>query len=61
MKSMGCVLMAPLVNEVVKKGKSFDHSQVAITHLTRVRTNDPCSVHNETCFLLYQFNFCSFV
>ncbi|KAE8293805.1 Glomulin FK506-binding protein-associated protein [Larimichthys crocea] len=34
-KSMGCVLMAPLVNEVVKKGKSFDHSQVAITHLTR--------------------------
>ncbi|TKS74125.1 Glomulin FK506-binding protein-associated protein [Collichthys lucidus] len=32
---MGCVLMTPLVNEVVKKGKSSDHSQVAITHLTR--------------------------
>ncbi|KAG8003266.1 Glomulin [Nibea albiflora] len=34
-KSMGCVLMAPLVNQVVKKGMSFDHSQAAITHLTR--------------------------
>ncbi|KAM9357998.1 glomulin-like [Symphorus nematophorus] len=34
-KSMGCVLLAPLVNEVVKKEKSLDHCQAAITHLTR--------------------------
>ncbi|XP_039984748.1 glomulin-like [Xiphias gladius] len=34
-KSMGCVLMAPLVNEVVKKEKSLDYCQAAITHLTR--------------------------
>ncbi|XP_042339975.1 glomulin-like [Plectropomus leopardus] len=38
-KSMGCVLIAPLVNEVVKKEKrereSLDHCQAAITHLTR--------------------------
>ncbi|GAA6230952.1 glomulin-like [Lates japonicus] len=34
-KSMGCVLVAPLVNEVVKKERSLDHCQAAITHLTR--------------------------
>ncbi|KAM8745756.1 glomulin, FKBP associated protein b isoform 2-T2 [Acanthopagrus schlegelii] len=34
-KSMGCVLMAPLVNEAVKKKKSFNHCQAAITHLSR--------------------------
>ncbi|TDH08281.1 hypothetical protein EPR50_G00096200 [Perca flavescens] len=34
-KSMGYVLMAPLVNEVVQKEKSLDHCQAAITHLTR--------------------------
>ncbi|XP_040896689.1 glomulin-like [Toxotes jaculatrix] len=34
-KSMGCVLMAPLVTEVVKKEKSLDHCQAAITHLSR--------------------------
>ena len=33
---MGCVLLAPLVNEAVKKEKSLDHCQAAITHLTRV-------------------------
>ncbi|XP_023272274.1 glomulin-like [Seriola lalandi dorsalis] len=33
-KSMGCVLTAPLVNEVVKKGMSLDPCQAAITHLT---------------------------
>ncbi|XP_042272140.1 glomulin-like [Thunnus maccoyii] len=32
---MGCVLLAPLVNEVVKKDKSLDHCQAAITYLTR--------------------------
>ncbi len=40
MKSMGCVLMAALVNEVVKKDKSLDHCRAAITHLTRVGTNN---------------------
>ncbi|XP_049910868.1 glomulin-like [Epinephelus moara] len=34
-KSMGCVLIAPLVNEVVQKEKSLDHCQAAITHLTK--------------------------
>ncbi|XP_054459318.1 glomulin-like [Anoplopoma fimbria] len=34
-RSMGCVLMAPLLNAVVKKEKSLDHCQAAITHLTR--------------------------
>ncbi|XP_044056820.1 glomulin-like [Siniperca chuatsi] len=34
-KSMGCVLMAPLVKEVVRKEKSVDRCQAAITHLTR--------------------------
>uniref|UniRef100_A0A671V6A8 Glomulin, FKBP associated protein b n=1 Tax=Sparus aurata TaxID=8175 RepID=A0A671V6A8_SPAAU len=33
---MGCVLVAPLVNEAVKNKKSFDHCQAAITHLSRV-------------------------
>uniref|UniRef100_A0A3Q1JDZ1 Uncharacterized protein n=1 Tax=Anabas testudineus TaxID=64144 RepID=A0A3Q1JDZ1_ANATE len=35
-KSMGFVLIEPLVNEVVKKEKSLEHCQAAITHLTRV-------------------------
>nr|XP_046248348.1 glomulin-like isoform X1 [Scatophagus argus] len=30
---MGCVLVAPLLNEVVKKEKSSDHCQAALTHL----------------------------
>ncbi|XP_070765474.1 glomulin-like [Enoplosus armatus] len=33
-KSMGCVLMAPLVNQVVRNERSLDHCQAAITHLT---------------------------
>lgn len=35
-KSMGCVILAPLLNEVVKKAKGLDQYQAAITHLTRV-------------------------
>ncbi|XP_075935257.1 glomulin-like [Anarhichas minor] len=34
-RCMGCVLMAPLLNEVVQKEKSLDRCQAAITHLTR--------------------------
>ncbi|KAM8875698.1 glomulin, FKBP associated protein b isoform 1-T1 [Spinachia spinachia] len=34
-RSMGCILVSPLLNEVVKKPKSVDHCQAAITHLTR--------------------------
>nr|XP_004552949.2 glomulin [Maylandia zebra] len=34
-KSMGCVILAPLLNEVVKKAKGLDQYQAAITHLTR--------------------------
>uniref|UniRef100_A0A8C2ZMD8 Glomulin, FKBP associated protein b n=1 Tax=Cyclopterus lumpus TaxID=8103 RepID=A0A8C2ZMD8_CYCLU len=33
-RSMGCVLMAPLLAQVVKKEKSLAHCQAAITHLT---------------------------
>ncbi|XP_035509612.1 glomulin-like [Morone saxatilis] len=39
-KSMGCVLMAPLVNEVVRKRKGLDHCQAAITHLTKTCSPD---------------------
>ncbi|KAI4828390.1 hypothetical protein KUCAC02_022486 [Chaenocephalus aceratus] len=39
-KSMGCVLMSPLVKEVVQKGKSLDHCQAAITHLTMTCSPD---------------------
>ncbi|XP_068176615.1 glomulin-like [Antennarius striatus] len=39
-RSMGCVLMAPLVNEAVKKDKSLDHCQVAITHLIKTCSPD---------------------
>ncbi|KAM7388732.1 hypothetical protein PAMP_024886 [Pampus punctatissimus] len=39
-KWMGCVLLAPLVNEVVKKDTSLDHCQAAITHLTRTCSPD---------------------
>ncbi|XP_039896387.1 glomulin-like isoform X2 [Simochromis diagramma] len=34
-KSMGCVILAPLLNEVVKEAKGLDQYQAAITHLTR--------------------------
>uniref|UniRef100_A0A3Q4HSN7 Glomulin, FKBP associated protein b n=1 Tax=Neolamprologus brichardi TaxID=32507 RepID=A0A3Q4HSN7_NEOBR len=34
-KSMGCVILAPLLNEVVKKAKGLDQYQAAITHMTR--------------------------
>ncbi|XP_062251445.1 glomulin-like [Platichthys flesus] len=34
-KSMGCVLLEPLVNGIVKKVKGLYHCQAAITHLTR--------------------------
>ncbi|XP_045905795.1 glomulin-like [Micropterus dolomieu] len=34
-KSMGCVLMAPLVNEILRREKNLDHCQAAMTHLTR--------------------------
>lgn len=47
MKSMGYALLAPLINEVVKKEKSHDHCQAAITHLTTVgRTTH---LYNKTC------------
>ncbi|XP_051232070.1 glomulin-like isoform X2 [Dicentrarchus labrax] len=39
-KSMGCVLMAPLVNEVVRKRKGLDHCQAAITYLTKTCSPD---------------------
>ncbi|XP_059196955.1 glomulin-like [Centropristis striata] len=39
-KSMGCVLMAPLINEAVKKEKSLEHCQAAITHLTQTCSPD---------------------
>ncbi|KAK5906630.1 hypothetical protein CesoFtcFv8_004558 [Champsocephalus esox] len=39
-KSMGCVLMSPLVKEVVQKGKSLDHCQATITHLTMTCSPD---------------------
>ncbi|XP_029285000.1 glomulin-like [Cottoperca gobio] len=39
-KSMGCVLMAPLVNKVVKQEKRLDQCQAAITHLTRTCSPD---------------------
>ncbi|XP_005451205.1 glomulin, FKBP associated protein b isoform X1 [Oreochromis niloticus] len=34
-KSMGCVILAPLLNKVVKKAEDLDQYQAAITHLTR--------------------------
>uniref|UniRef100_A0A3Q0SM18 Glomulin, FKBP associated protein b n=1 Tax=Amphilophus citrinellus TaxID=61819 RepID=A0A3Q0SM18_AMPCI len=40
-KSLGCVLLAPLLNEVVKKAASLDHCQAAVTHLARVGTCRP--------------------
>lgn len=36
---MGCVLVSPLLNEVIRKEKSLAHCQAAITHLSRVRSN----------------------
>lgn len=35
-KSMGGELLTALVNEIVKKEKTRDHCQTAITHLTKV-------------------------
>ncbi|KAM7012997.1 glomulin, FKBP associated protein b isoform 2-T2 [Tautogolabrus adspersus] len=32
-KIMGCGLIAPLLKDVLERGKSFDHCQAAITHL----------------------------
>ncbi|XP_029987450.1 glomulin-like [Sphaeramia orbicularis] len=34
-KSMGCVLLSPLVCEIIKN-KNCDHCQTAVTHLTRI-------------------------
>ncbi|XP_030584139.1 glomulin-like isoform X1 [Archocentrus centrarchus] len=34
-KSLACVLLAPLLNEVVKKTASLDHCQAAVTHLAK--------------------------
>uniref|UniRef100_UPI0037E930EE glomulin-like n=1 Tax=Semicossyphus pulcher TaxID=241346 RepID=UPI0037E930EE len=39
-KTMGCVLIAPLVKEVVKKKKSHDHCQDALTHLSKTCSPD---------------------
>ncbi|CAK6956303.1 glomulin-like [Scomber scombrus] len=38
--SMGCVLLAPLLNEVVKKDKGVDRCEAAITHLTKTCSPD---------------------
>ncbi|TNN72863.1 Glomulin [Liparis tanakae] len=41
-RSMGCVLMAPLLTRVVKKEEeSLDHCQAAITHLTTTCRPNP--------------------
>ncbi|KAM4629244.1 LOW QUALITY PROTEIN: glomulin-like [Polymixia lowei] len=45
--SMGCGLLAPLANELVRKEKSSDHFQDAITHLTTT-----CSPKELVCGLL---------
>ncbi|XP_074524797.1 glomulin, FKBP associated protein b [Halichoeres trimaculatus] len=34
-RTMGCVLVAPLLKESLRKQRSFDHCQAALTHLTR--------------------------
>uniref|UniRef100_A0A3B3U636 Glomulin, FKBP associated protein b n=1 Tax=Poecilia latipinna TaxID=48699 RepID=A0A3B3U636_9TELE len=39
-KSMGCGLLAPLVDELVRNKKSHDHCQAAITQLTKVGTRN---------------------
>uniref|UniRef100_A0A3P9PGF8 Glomulin, FKBP associated protein b n=1 Tax=Poecilia reticulata TaxID=8081 RepID=A0A3P9PGF8_POERE len=39
-KSMGCGLLAPLVDELVRNKKSHDHCQTAITQLTKVGTSN---------------------
>lgn len=38
-KSMGCGLLAHLVNEEVTKKDSLEHCNTAITHLTKVGIN----------------------
>uniref|UniRef100_A0A3P8U8H2 Glomulin, FKBP associated protein b n=1 Tax=Amphiprion percula TaxID=161767 RepID=A0A3P8U8H2_AMPPE len=45
MKSMGHVLLAPLVNEAVKKKKNVNHCQAAITHL--IKTCSPNHLLNS--------------
>ncbi|KAM9384791.1 glomulin-like [Pholidichthys leucotaenia] len=39
-KSMGCVLLVPLITEAVKKKKSVDHCQSAIAHVTKTCSPD---------------------
>lgn len=39
---MGCALLEPLLNEAVKKEKSSDHCQAALTQLTRVGVQFIC-------------------
>lgn len=46
-KSMGCVLVTPLVKEVIKKEKNPDNCQAAITHLTRV------SISSSSCNMTF--------
>lgn len=35
-RSVGCGLLAPLANEMIKKEKSLGHCELAMTHLTMV-------------------------
>ncbi|XP_056894416.1 glomulin, FKBP associated protein b isoform X1 [Takifugu flavidus] len=44
-QSMGCALLEPLLNEVVRKEKSSHHCQAAITQLTRICSPNDL-VHN---------------
>lgn len=51
MKSMGCGLLAPLTREVVKKERSPDHCQAALTHLTKVSKESSIS-RDTICVIL---------
>ncbi|XP_072246389.1 glomulin-like [Leuresthes tenuis] len=65
-RSVGCVLLAPLVNEVIKKERSHDNCQAAITHLTKtcspnkllhswleaLEDIDPCAISKTILALL---------
>ncbi|KAM4549142.1 glomulin-like [Odontesthes bonariensis] len=65
-RSVGCVLLAPLVNEVIKKERSHDNCQAAITHLTKtcspnkllhswlevLEDIDPCAISETILALL---------
>lgn len=42
-RSMGCMLLEPLLTEMVKTEKSPDHCQAALTQLTRVGVRFLCS------------------